>query len=515
MSSLINSYLINPVFRQARRFSSNTTDGAPVELSHASTRPIGDDAPPPRLGSRPADDGVELGDTSHVGAAARGGGARGPSSLGDIRRNNGGEVEALRATITPSNRRIAEIARENGLQGLIPLDDVRTRYVFDATQVSSPMSVDDEMSTSTTNPSRHAYPFTLDGLSSVSLDGPPTRSSNPSFHASERLRIGNDTSSINAARSRISSEAGGGAEYGVARSRAGSIGSLAMSGILPADDGMKDLREKVHQIREMALSVEEQARRMHELMTADYKKFKALSTNVDEPFIGNRNLVTLSFATSDKPSMEGGNRHRSHSPASTSSIHDQENSYNITTNDMEPTYAPPSPSPEVAELSGQDFDVQDSIKEDLVLGCEHYKRNVKVQCNDCQRWYTCRLCHDDAEDHLLIRRNIKNMLCMQCGYPQKAAEYCKQCGEQAAVYFCGICKLWDNDTRRRIYHCADCGICRRGEGLGKDFIHCKVRSSSNINSDQVLQTNKTLEVQCLHSHKLGLFPSLCRACNRV
>ena len=36
------------------------------------------------------------------------------------------------------------------------------------------------------------------------------------------------------------------------------------------------------------------------------------------------------------------------------------------------------------------------------------------------------------------------------------------------------CKLWDDDPHKSIYHCNDCGICRIGKGLGKDFFHCKV-----------------------------------------
>ncbi|KAF2461706.1 zinc-ribbon-domain-containing protein, partial [Lineolata rhizophorae] len=107
------------------------------------------------------------------------------------------------------------------------------------------------------------------------------------------------------------------------------------------------------------------------------------------------------------------------------------------------------------------------------LGCKHYKRNVKVQCVDCARWYPCRHCHDAVEAHALDRRRTRNMLCMLCRTPQPAADTCRACGEAAACYYCDICKLWDDEPRKRIYHCADCGICRRGEGLGKDFKHCK------------------------------------------
>ena len=107
------------------------------------------------------------------------------------------------------------------------------------------------------------------------------------------------------------------------------------------------------------------------------------------------------------------------------------------------------------------------------MGCEHYRRNVKLQCNTCQKWYTCRLCHDDAEDHALPRKETKNMLCMPCGYAQKAGDECVRCGRLAARYYCGICKLWNDDPDASTYHCDGCGICRVGAGLGKDFFHCK------------------------------------------
>ena len=80
----------------------------------------------------------------------------------------------------------------------------------------------------------------------------------------------------------------------------------------------------------------------------------------------------------------------------------------------------------------------------------------------------------------MIAKDTKNMLCMFCEEAQKAGEACVSCGESAAVYYCSICKLWNNDHDKSIYHCTDCGICRIGRGLGKDFFHCKVGLASHI-----------------------------------
>jgi RING finger/CHY zinc finger protein 1 len=39
-----------------------------------------------------------------------------------------------------------------------------------------------------------------------------------------------------------------------------------------------------------------------------------------------------------------------------------------------------------------------------------------------------------------------------------------------AAYFCGICKFFDDDLTKGIWHCNSCGLCRVG---GKDnFVHC-------------------------------------------
>lgn len=140
--------------------------------------------------------------------------------------------------------------------------------------------------------------------------------------------------------------------------------------------------------------------------------------------------------------------------------------------DAQPTYVPWSPT----ALDLEDLeDPMDEGEFEPQLGCQHYKRNVRIQCAQCDKWYTCRLCHDAEEDHTLPRRLTKHMLCMLCGHAQKASDTCVNCGESAAQYYCSICKLWSDDVNKPIYHCDDCGICRVGHGLDKDFFHCKVQ----------------------------------------
>ncbi|EPS37140.1 hypothetical protein H072_9223 [Dactylellina haptotyla CBS 200.50] len=190
---------------------------------------------------------------------------------------------------------------------------------------------------------------------------------------------------------------------------------------IPEDDGHRVLREKLLEIQKSSLTERERAQRMHSLMTEKY-----LKKTGKRPFISPTNSRPRSMVEGDP--------------------------FSVTEEDKEPSYA---------------------NDEEGILGCSHYRRNVKLQCSTCEKWYPCRFCHDDKEQHSLIRKDTKNMLCMFCGTAQPAAQTCRQCVRYAATYYCDKCKLWDDDPTRTIYHCNDCGICRIGRGLGKDFFHCK------------------------------------------
>ncbi|KAI7851356.1 zinc-ribbon-domain-containing protein [Circinella umbellata] len=107
------------------------------------------------------------------------------------------------------------------------------------------------------------------------------------------------------------------------------------------------------------------------------------------------------------------------------------------------------------------------------MGCKHYRRKVKLEANCCKTIFPCRFCHDESCDHGIVRHETKNMLCMLCMTLQPAAKTCCKCGVDVAAYYCDKCKLWDDDPKKSIYHCDDCGICRQGKGLNDDYFHCK------------------------------------------
>ncbi|KAJ5909145.1 hypothetical protein N7495_001827 [Penicillium taxi] len=237
---------------------------------------------------------------------------------------------------------------------------------------------------------------------------------------------------------------------------------------LPADDGMGWLRRKIHAIRDLDLSSNEKARMIHDLMTESYNSFRPASLH---------SLTAKSPPSSPPVFHHAPEAQKILDPSPTSptlslSTLQNESLLSVTPEDQQPTYVPVvEPDSPVVEARDEDPDTEEL--EETSLGCEHYMRNVKLQCYTCKKWHTCRFCHDAVEDHPLIRRDTEHMLCMLCGYPQPAAQDCNQCGRQSAQYYCDICKLWDNDSNKSIYHCNDCGICRIGQGLGKDFFHCK------------------------------------------
>ncbi|CCC07543.1 hypothetical protein SMACR_06745 [Sordaria macrospora] len=288
----------------------------------------------------------------------------------------------------------------------------------------------------------------------------------------------------------------------------------SQAGELPEDDGKSALRKRIQAIQNQAdISQALKAQLIHQVMTEEYYH---QSPHAHDGTMGMR------------PESPSGRSVRSvHSVKSARSAHSygREQSSNrdcdsfgalqtafkfwnplggeggigdeaalnihVTEEDLKPTYVP-KVAPRRDDCGPRELDVSllyamaqgirpeeetedldESGQPVLRLGCKHYRRNVKLQCAACDRWYTCRLCHDEAEDHTLPRRETRHMLCMLCGRAQKASHTCVGCNQSAASYYCNICKLWNDDRNKPIYHCNDCGLCRVGHGLGKDFFHCK------------------------------------------
>lgn len=432
MSHLVSDFLINPVLRQARRFSRSNTAGDLDSLSNQEALPDNSHETAVDGATEGIENlnGLEMTGDEVVGDTGENiPGALSPSSHGE----ENGAVEG--GSQRPEVGRIPGTRPTSGNSNLVP---PRLN-----TLLSDPGHIDTDVSDNSS--------FGLsDSLSRMSpAEGPSRRATQES------------SQSVPASRCRNNS--------------------------LPADDGMSALRQQIIRIQAMEVPAEQKARMMHELMTQGYYGSQEALHAKSQP----RAPSPTGMISQERPStsgplssflwqINGG----SDGPPS-----NQQHTFHLSVDDLKRTYAPLDP-PEADE----DGIIQ-PMEEVQVLGCQHYKRNVKLQCSTCDRWYTCRMCHDEVEDHILIRHATKNMLCMICGYAQPAGEFCAECGERTAWYYCNVCKLWDNDPNKNIYHCNDCGICRKGRGLGKDFFHCKV-SLLLRDLDQADQPNRLVVFAC-------------------
>jgi len=423
MSSLVSDFLINPVLRQARRFSRTNHSDQVDSVTNQRTA----------LDNR---DEVAIEDTAeHLE------GLNGPIAAG-----NGATESISGAPLTSS-----PIEEHRGLDAEL--------QALEASR--SP-------SASATLSSAHLMPLRVASLRSDSGRVDDDVSDNPSFGVPGRFRMNSAISSTGHNVARMS-PAEGPSRRSTLEGGQSSSSNHHRNSSLPEDDGMGALRHQIILIQAMDVPAEQKARLMHRLLTRGYSQAQEMFHAKQQPTAPS----PASMISQERPST----------PASLSSFiwqingapdsvpPDQQHTFQLSPDDLRPTYAPPKP-PETDEDG--DVSLEDSVP---VLGCRHYQRNVKLQCSTCDRWYTCRLCHDEAEDHILNRKATKNMLCMICGCAQRASEFCVGCGERTAWYYCDVCKLWDNDSNKNIYHCHDCGICRKGRGLGKDFFHCKVCTS--------------------------------------
>jgi hypothetical protein len=108
------------------------------------------------------------------------------------------------------------------------------------------------------------------------------------------------------------------------------------------------------------------------------------------------------------------------------------------------------------------------------LGCKHYRRDCKLLAACCGRFFVCRHCHDEnVHDHRIDRYATQLVLCMVCNAIQPAGQHCAspQChGRSMGNYYCGVCKFYDNDPEKAIFHCEFCQVCKLGRK--SESFHC-------------------------------------------
>ncbi|KAL5324185.1 hypothetical protein ACEPPN_008729 [Leptodophora sp. 'Broadleaf-Isolate-01'] len=422
MSSLVSDFLINPVLRQARRFSRSNLPDSNID---------------PVTSQRTA-----LENTYEVAIEDI---AERLGSIGDSGSGEDDGAESMSGVVLTSS----PIEADGGL-------DAELRALEERRPPSAPPVLSG------------ARPHRVSSLRSDRGQLDDDTSDNPSFGIPNRFRANSAASTTfsnqNTISTRMSPAEGPSRRSTLDRTQSGS-NSRAGNSSLPEDDGMGALRQQIIRIQSMDIPGEQKARFMHQLLTQQYSEAQVIFHAKQQPVAPS----PASMISQERPTTPGSLSSFiwQMNGAPEPSNPDQQHTFHLSPNDLKRTYAPPDP-PET------DDDGNETMKDEVeILGCKHYKRNVKLQCSACDKWYTCRLCHDEAEDHILNRKATKNMLCMICSCAQRAGEFCVNCGERTAWYYCGVCKLWDNDADKNIYHCNDCGICRKGRGLGKDVFHCK------------------------------------------
>ncbi|CAG8958323.1 hypothetical protein HYFRA_00000679 [Hymenoscyphus fraxineus] len=406
MTSLVSEFIINPVLRTARRFSRNGVD---------------DIIPPAAANKR------VLGDRRHE------------TVVKDIGEEVEGQVECK------TERRITEGSISGG--------------PFTSSPIESEDGLEDELEVlgigrrpdSPVN-NGHSLPLGLGYFRPSTNDVDDDVSSNPSFGVPRGLRTnsGGTSTSQSIVDARMSPAEG--------PSRRSTMDATHhRNSSLPEDDGMGPLRQQIIVIQAMDAPADEKARLMHMLLTRSYAKAQRSQIKDKQPatlpgrMISQERPTTPETLTSFIWQMNGA----VDVPNPT-----EQHTFHLSPSDLARTYAPADP-PELDE-DGYACVMEESVP---VLGCKHYKRNVKLQCSACEKWYTCRLCHDEAEDHVLNRKATKNMLCMLCGCAQRAGEFCVDCGDRTAWYYCGTCGVCMSMSVEHSHKCiervsdCDCPIC--------------------------------------------------------
>ncbi|XP_021343549.1 RING finger and CHY zinc finger domain-containing protein 1-like [Mizuhopecten yessoensis] len=144
------------------------------------------------------------------------------------------------------------------------------------------------------------------------------------------------------------------------------------------------------------------------------------------------------------------------------------------------------------------------------VGCQHYKRKCALVSPCCKKVYTCRVCHDDEENHQLMRQEVQEVKCLLCEKVQKVAETCENenCLTVFGTYFCEKCRLYDDDNKKQ-FHCDKCGLCRVGGE--ENYFHCdtcgvclaKELKNAHKCIEQASRSNCAICLEDLHTSRIA------------
>ncbi|KAI4129696.1 MAG: hypothetical protein LQ347_003668 [Umbilicaria vellea] len=328
MSNYISSFLIEPVVRQARRFSRTHDDGD-------------SSSPTPHPQRVPDED-----ETIRIGGRLAASTTNGVRAVQDVLSASAWPqiIAGQPVVLSPSSEDgglEAELAElRNREQRTSPLNDSRrqsTHHSLTDLLRGNPLGVDDDTSG---NP----------------LYGIPDRfrSTTTSFSSLSSLNDATATPTEGHGRSR-------------ANTARGSYSSRMGDGSLPADDGMGLMRKRIKDIQGLNASNTDKARLIHGLMTEQYSSSQP---SLHAPAFHRANSPS-SLLSQDRPFTPNSDQSMNDSglftspPTSLSSVTDADNPYNLTPADLLPTYMPKpaAPAPATAAEKAQ-FGPSDPEEED-------------------------------------------------------------------------------------------------------------------------------------------------------
>ncbi|KAI9888291.1 MAG: hypothetical protein M1814_000763 [Vezdaea aestivalis] len=369
MSTYISSFVIEPVLRQARRFSRPSRSSS-EEVSHTAIAPLSYES----HAVAPSDDESAI----HEDATMDG--------------------------IIAEGTRVQELPNPTLMGGAT---------ILEGSMVESPTREDDGLDLQLGGPERRSAPESVTSRQGISLSSSSVRShprrhssmvdddisGNPSFGVpnpfrSQRLGTtpslpgtgvvheGNEQSQEPASRRNT----------GPSQSSTNSRHHRARNGSLPADDGMAKMRQQIIQIQEMDISSLQKAQLMHDVMTEKYMTSNKWIGKNQPP----RPHSPSSFHGHERPHTPTPGHPRSTlggqaplTPTSMSSHEgEDEGLYRLTVEDLKPTFIPDSTEAsdsiddQTNHVHSSDADSAEQASS-LRFGCKHYKRNVKLQCSTC------------------------------------------------------------------------------------------------------------------------------------
>ncbi|MCJ1266336.1 hypothetical protein MMC22_006219 [Lobaria immixta] len=372
MSHYISALLIGPVVRQARRFSRPNSESEPAR------------AHPTRAENRQDIDATSI-HHGHTLAAA-------PAH--EIQHHRGLETGDPLADVTNDFEVLMPDFEAGGLEADLQAWTSRRGLASPLRRADSAPEIERR-----TRPPRRYTRHTEAGSSNNPLYGASESLGSTNSSTSSSLASATDMNMTSPDDSRLSlrttaQDASGGVS---------NYGNRIGDGSLPADDGMGHMRHKILAIQEKGITNAEKARMIHELMT---ERYMSSQTGLQASRL-HRQHSPSSFLSSDRPvtpasSHSVENTMQSASPpTSMSSVPESTNPFHLTLDDLRPTYF--SKRQDIHGATGEDvrmdnqrFGSTETVEEPKVLGCAHYKRNIKLQCSACDRWYT------------LLRRNALN-----------------------------------------------------------------------------------------------------------